>query len=309
MARNLLVAMAGLVSNQPRDQLAIVVIIVTVFLTATGEYAPWRAISLNHFDVGTSFLLAQLGIFCTLFLSLAKENALAVKYDNTEVPIVNRESVETYTVILQVLIALFLLAFAAIVFWSANGMRVTVRLAAIQASDAVVQDLFEMFEMILQLGDLEERCKDFLLDATDYDRRHFKAFLTRLQHDPNQLGTSLSLEGSGRRSSIHGRAGHMMAGFQHMMAGEGLQAMGDHARASGVFGAHSSTARQSKGSPMNASGRGGKAVRGSAWDQPTSPKHNEPSVRQVGDASPRVHPAPDSDAVEELTSPKTPLTQ
>merc|ERR1719379_299525 len=72
MTRNLLVAFAGLVSDEPRVQLVYVVCVVVITFAFTGAYQPWRAMVLNHYDVASSIVLVFIGVFGIIFVSLDK---------------------------------------------------------------------------------------------------------------------------------------------------------------------------------------------------------------------------------------------
>merc|ERR1712216_998572 len=67
MTRNMLVAFAGIISDQPRVQLVYVVCVVVIGFAFVAVYQPWRASSLNHYDVASCIVLSFIGVFGIIF--------------------------------------------------------------------------------------------------------------------------------------------------------------------------------------------------------------------------------------------------
>lgn len=73
MTRNLLVALVGIVSTDPRVQLICVVSIVIFAQFGTATQQPWRVTVLNHYDASTCTVLCLIGMFGVVFLALQEQ--------------------------------------------------------------------------------------------------------------------------------------------------------------------------------------------------------------------------------------------
>lgn len=73
MTRNLLVAFAGIVSTEPRVQLAYAVCVLIVAMIFTSVWQPWREPVINHYDVCVTAILCFIGMCGMLFVSLQDE--------------------------------------------------------------------------------------------------------------------------------------------------------------------------------------------------------------------------------------------
>merc|ERR1711988_1715924 len=77
--RNFLMAIAAIVSSEPRVQLLYMVCFTIVYGNLTASYQPWVQPILVHFDVLTCVILAVTGIGGLVFLGLQQEESLKAK--------------------------------------------------------------------------------------------------------------------------------------------------------------------------------------------------------------------------------------
>merc|ERR1719456_687162 len=85
MTRNLLVACAGIVANEPRVQLIYLVWVVSSVFTFTAVWQPWRVPSLNISDILSCCILNAIGVFGLVFVSLHDEIELNTRLGRVSV--------------------------------------------------------------------------------------------------------------------------------------------------------------------------------------------------------------------------------
>lgn len=185
MTRNLLVAFAGLVSTQSRDQLSVVVVTVIVFYALTARQQPWRAPQLNDFDVATSFVLSIIGLYGMIFMSLGEEILLHRKQDKEIEALEAQQMMDAYAEVLKILIIVFLLLFAGVVAWCFNGMREKERVRIVQNNELYVRQIVADLKNALKDGQegFMQQASALLMEATPYDRNAMRGFITKLMVD------------------------------------------------------------------------------------------------------------------------------
>lgn len=190
MTRNLAVACAGLVSDDPRAQLTCATNLVTVYMVLTAIKAPWRSATLNYFDVGTCFLLTLMGTMGTVFFSVNAELALSERVSGNEESVeAGKDLVQSYTRCLSTLMAIFTATFGFIIGWSLNFMRESQREKAVAKNNELVNSLVADLRLTVEkAGGSNEFCEIVrmaLTRGTEYFQSEFASFISRVQIELN----------------------------------------------------------------------------------------------------------------------------
>jgi len=184
ITRNLLVAFAGVLSDEPRVQLSWVCLVVLVYLSLTAVMQPWRAPALNHYDVASCILLCFIGILGLIFVSVDEEIAFAVRLQafNT---VDRKESMKSaFAQALTIMISLFMALFFLLLGWSVTGM-----LPSFQEKYAVqhrekCDKSFSLLQQCVHKKDFETDAKRLIDESTEYDRAGLMNFLKKVAADP-----------------------------------------------------------------------------------------------------------------------------
>jgi len=178
MTRNLLVALAGIVSDSPRVQLVYVVCVVVVVFAVTGIWLPWRAMTLNHYDVSSSIVLTFIGVFGIIFVSLDKEIQVAQQHD---MDTADKEAERTnFGQVLSALIALFLAMFGALCMWCVSMVFPAAMQKQAEAHDRECRTLTEQLHKEIATNSFKDESARLISESTAYDRYGLKNFLDKI---------------------------------------------------------------------------------------------------------------------------------
>jgi hypothetical protein len=181
MSRNLLVAFAGLVSDQARVQLVFVVVVVVVTFSFTGAYQPWRATMLNHFDVASSIVLTFIGVFGVVFVSITRE--IQVSQQNG-LPTESQENDQaSFAMVLSVCIALFLFLFGSLVCWCLSMVMPSNMQKQAEQHEKTCQQLTGQLNEKLSMASFRDEAARLIHESTAYDRNGLKNFLDKINAD------------------------------------------------------------------------------------------------------------------------------
>ena len=168
-------------SSEPRVQLLIVVIFVLLVTCATASYHPWRAGALNVYDVVSSYVLALVGIFGLIFLSLRIEERELERAGKTKEADAVGEDLATFGMWLAILVGLFLALFALICGWCFSMFIPSSREAQAKKTSAAKTAFIGLVLDQLKSENLEQRVQSLAEELTSYDQRGAESFFKLLQ--------------------------------------------------------------------------------------------------------------------------------
>jgi len=178
MTRNFLVALAGIVSDAPRVQLVYVVVVVVLVFAVTGIWMPWRAMALNHYDVSSSIVLAFIGVFGIIFVSLDKEIQVGQQHDMDVSGKIDERT--NFGQVLSALIALFLAMFGALVVWCVSMVVPSQMQKQAEAHDRECKTLTEQLHKLIDANTFKDESSRLISESTAYDRLGLKNFLDKI---------------------------------------------------------------------------------------------------------------------------------
>jgi len=187
MTRNLLVALSGIVSTEPRVQLIYLVWVVTTVFTLTAVWQPWRIPSLNISDVLSCVILNGIGVFGLVFVSLDDEIDLNTRLGRTEVAQRQKDLQAVLAVILGFLFAAFVGVFLAVIGW-ALIMLVPGRAAVAAAEmDTPLKGLYDEAVETINDSTIQQDLERLVYNSTDHDRKGLRSLLEKPRPTPAQV--------------------------------------------------------------------------------------------------------------------------
>jgi hypothetical protein len=187
MTRNLLVALAGVVSTEPRVQLIYLVWVVTTIFTLTAVWQPWRVPSLNISDVLSCTILNGIGVFGLVFVSLDDEIELNTRLGRNNVAARQSELQSALAVVLAVLFAMFVAVFLGVIGW-ALVLLVPGRAAQEEAVlDAQLKGLYAEAVDCIDGGDFKQDVERLVYHSIDHDRKALRNILGKLRMSPDAV--------------------------------------------------------------------------------------------------------------------------
>jgi len=184
MTRNLTVAFAGVISSEPRVQLCYVVAIVLLVLSITAVYQPWRATTLNHYDVLSCIILCFIGILGLIFVSVEEEIGYLSRLGATNAVIRKTSMRDGFATALSVMIGAFMALFVLLLGWTCALMFPAQQEKQSQANAALCKDVLEMLVKCVKTATFEEEAKRLINESTAYDRGGLVNFISKIGVDP-----------------------------------------------------------------------------------------------------------------------------
>jgi len=190
MTRNLLVALAGVVSTEPRVQLIYLVWVVTTVFTLTAVWQPWRVPALNTSDVLSCLILNGIGVFGLVFVSLDDEIDLNTRLGRTEVAQRQEDLQAVLGTILAFLFAAFVAVFLFVIGWSMT-LLIPGRAAIAEAElEKTLKGLYEEAVEVLAEATVQQDVERLVYHSTDHDRQGLRSVLQMLRTSPEQVTTT-----------------------------------------------------------------------------------------------------------------------
>jgi len=184
MTRNLLVALAGVISTEPRVQLIYLVWVVTTVFTLTAVWQPWRVPSLNISDVLSCTILNGIGVFGLVFVSLDDEIELNTRLGRDAVAARQSDLQSALAVVLAILFAMFVSIFLCVIGW-ALMLLVPGRAAQEEAAmHSQLKDLYQEAVDCIDEGTFKQDVERLVYNSTDHDRTAFRGILAKLRTSP-----------------------------------------------------------------------------------------------------------------------------
>jgi uncharacterized membrane protein len=171
ITRNMLVALVGVMSSEARVQLLIVVIIVMLVTCCTANSHPWRADALNIYDVSSSYVLALVGIFGLIFLSLRVEETMNERHDKLDEAKAVADDLSTFGTFLAVLICIFIAMFFMIITWCFAMFMPSYRNATAKKVNEDKRAFVELVMTQAKDPDLKRKMENLVAELTMYDQR------------------------------------------------------------------------------------------------------------------------------------------
>merc|ERR1719498_1798747 len=137
---------------------------------------PWRAMALNHYDVSSSIVLAFIGIFGIIFVSLDKEIQVGQQHDMDVSGKMDERT--NFGQVLSALIALFLAMFGALVVCCVSMVVPSQKQA--EAHDRECKTLTEQLHKLIEANTFKDESARLISESTAYDRLGLKNFLDKI---------------------------------------------------------------------------------------------------------------------------------
>lgn len=187
MTRNLLVALAGIVSAEPRVQLIYLVWVVTTVFTLTAVWQPWRIPSLNISDVLSCVLLNGIGVFGLVFVSLDDEIDLNTRLGRTEVAEKQKSLQNGLAVVLAILFAAFVGTFVAVIGWALILLVPGRAVVAEAEMEKTLKGLYDEAVETINDSTIQQDLERLVYNSTDHDRKGLRSILEKLRTSPEQV--------------------------------------------------------------------------------------------------------------------------
>lgn len=189
MTRNLLVAFGGVVSSEPRVQLCYVIAVVMVVFSATAVWQPWRAPTLNHYDVVSCILLCCIGVVGLIFVSVEEEISLATRLG--AMTIVSRKDSmrDAFATSLTVLVAAFVALFMLLMCWCCAAFVPSQHAKSVDAHLRECAAVNTQLLAAVKHANFEENAKRLIDESTAYDRAGLQNFISKLDVDPTSISS------------------------------------------------------------------------------------------------------------------------
>ena len=190
MARNWLVACAGLVSGQGRVQLLYVVAMTVIYLSLAASWTPWRVPNLTHFDVTSSIVLAFIGIFGIVFLSILDEIEINQRFDQQDIVTAKKAQLSAFITCLMILIIAFCVLFGGLVVWCVRilipDVSKRVALQNTEACNTLIADLAAALN-----DDFLKKVSALIRDGTMYEQQAVASILSKIRAAEGTVGGGL----------------------------------------------------------------------------------------------------------------------
>jgi len=184
MTRNLLVAFAGVLSDEPRVQLCYVAAVVLVYLALTAVYQPWRAPTLNHYDVASCILLCFIGILGLIFVSVDEEISYAQRLQATNTVARKEDMKSAFARALTILISIFMALFGLLLCWSIGSMLPGMQEKNAKEHRETCDLAFSKLLKCTKSETFEAEAKRLIDESTAYDRAGLMNFISKIGVDP-----------------------------------------------------------------------------------------------------------------------------
>lgn len=207
MTRNLLVALAAMVSDVAVTQLSWCIVMIFVFMTCTAMRKPWRHPYLNYFDVVSAECVGIIGFLGLIFATQRSKVLLLIRLNEFTTANSVEERVGLFTDFFTVMICVFALFFFSLVVWCGRSMMPAERQRQKEQAAQKVAEVMGGLKTVTKTGSsFREAMKGYLRDGTPYEVVAVKEMVSKLMREKD------SLDAGGRETASFNNAKKHQAG-------------------------------------------------------------------------------------------------
>jgi hypothetical protein len=188
MTRNLMVACAGVVANEPRVQLIYLVWVVSSVFTVTAIWQPWRVPMLNISDILSCCILNAIGVFGLVFVSLHDEIELNTRMGRSHIAARQADLQKTLAVVLAVLFALFVVVFLSVICWALMLLMPGRAAQEELQMEASLKSLYNQTVVAVKDDNFDNDVKRLIDNSNAYDRAGLMTIVNKLKLPDGQIG-------------------------------------------------------------------------------------------------------------------------
>jgi len=211
MSRNLLVAVAAMISTVVVTQLSWCIIVIFFFVTVTALRQPWRHPYLNYFDVISAEVIAITGFCGLIFVSQQDQMILYTRLQEFSSADDANDRLTLFVHLLTGMVCLFAMMFTWLVSWCFRSMLPSVRQKEAQAWSKKVEEINTSLQKVTRSGKaFRQAMAQYLQDGTPYEVQAVKEMVEKLTTDSSSMEAggreTRSFDEAKRKGSEHGKA-------------------------------------------------------------------------------------------------------
>jgi hypothetical protein len=192
MGRNLLMAIAAIISGKVRIQLLYMVVVAVIYMCITATYSPWQQSILVHFDVVTCIILIVTGVLGLVFMGLQEEIKLLHRYAGDSATTGNKDLEDALAIGLVCCNALFMFSIGCLAIWCINGMRATVQEQNAKRREETRLAVVFQFRQLCKDSDFIAKLEAFAMQATEHEAVAVRGIAEKLSKHAHEFGSGLS---------------------------------------------------------------------------------------------------------------------
>lgn len=179
VARNLLLALVGVLGDERETLLFATCAVVLVYLVLTATYQPWRVPVLNHYEATVCLLLGFTGVAGLVFASADADLALSRS------AVQRAEQLQRgFAQLLAVAFGMLLALFGLLAAWALAALQPGLLEQAQQDHERACAAALQLLQRRTKSGTFEQDARRLLEEGTSYDRQALVSFLAKLGVDP-----------------------------------------------------------------------------------------------------------------------------